>query len=204
VLESAFDYSQIYLKAAHNFWNRTSDIQFQIRMFAGYSTGDVPGQFLFNLGGDNSWGEFEHIFYRGRGALPWPWKRNGNLYKAGGPDVKGYSLYGFDPAGYGEKALAVNIDFRTGNPFDDFLPYVLRLISPHLFIDAGHVWNEQAVTFSSFKASAGASLSWESLDVLDYVFSLKSIRLDFPLWLSDPPSGQKNTEFRWLIRFDFE
>jgi hypothetical protein len=204
ILGSKYSFSQIYLSGSHKFWNTYSDFEFDVRLFAGYSENDVPPQFLFFLGGDNSWGEFQKIFYRSRGSLPWPWKRNGNLYKSGGPDIKGYSLYGFDPSIYGKNTLALNLDMKTGNPIDDILPYYLRLISPHVFMDVGYVWNDHRVQLKSFRSSAGVSLVWESSDLFEYVFNLKKIRIDFPVWLSNPPAGQSEFDFRWLIRFDFE
>ncbi len=204
IMGSAYQYSQVYFTGSHKFWDGFSDYELDARLFAGYSENDVPPQHLFYLSGDNSWGEFQQIFYRSRGSLPWPWKRNGNLYKSGGPNVRGYSLSGYQSSQYGRHALALNLDLKTGNPLYNFLPYYLRTIYPYFFLDIGHVWNDHKVQFSSFKSSLGVSLSWDSADIFDYVLSLKRIRIDFPVWLSNPADGQDQFEYRWLIRFDFE
>ena len=118
--------------------------------------------------------------------------------------MRGYSLAGFQSTLYGRQALAVNFDLKTGNPLDNILPYYLRTIYPYFFFDIGHVWNNHKVQLSSFKSSMGVSLAWESIDIFDYVLSLKRIRIDFPVWLSTPPDGQSEFALRWLIRFDFE
>jgi hypothetical protein len=156
---SAFQYSQFSFTGNHKFWDGFSDLEFDVRIFAGYGAYDVPAQYLFNLGGDNSWGEFEQIFYRARGSLPWPWKRNGNLYKSGGAEVKGYSLYGAGSIITGRNALALNLDLKLGNPAENILPYYLRLIHPHVWTDGGHVWDGNIPAFKNFKASAGISLT---------------------------------------------
>ncbi len=204
IMGSAYQYSQIYFTGQHKFWKRSSDFEFDVRLFAGYGENDVPPQYLFYLSGDNSWGEFQDIFYRSRGSLPWPWKRNGNLYKAGGPNVRGYSLSGFEESLYGRNALALNFDIKTPNPLEYILPYYLSRIDPYFFFDVGNVWNDHRVQIGSFKAASGVSLAWTTPDIIDYALSLTKIRVDFPVWLSNPPDGQSKFDFRWLIRFDFE
>lgn len=203
VLGSDYSFSQISLSASRRFWDGFSDLEFVVRLFAGFSDNQVPSQFLYNIAGDNGWGEFENIFYRSRGSLPWPWKRNGNLYKSGGPDIKGYGLVQTDAEQYGKNALAINLDLRTGNPLNSVLPYLLSNIYPHIFLDAGQVWQGSMPELKKIRASAGISLTWESTDILDYIINLNSIRLDFPVWLNDPGTGQERLDFRWLVRLDF-
>jgi len=200
---SDYDFSLIYLQGSRKFWNGYSDLELDLRVFSGYGAGEVPHQHLFNLSGDNSWGEFGNDFYRAKGSLPWPWRRNGNLYKTGGGNIRGYSL-SRDPADQlGMRILAVNLDIKLPNPLGELNWPVIRDIYPGLFVDYGKVWDRSWPKIEDFDASAGLGLTWEVWDWLDYFFNMKAIRFDFPVWINHAPAGERSFDFRWLIRFDF-
>jgi len=163
----------------------------------------MPLQFLYNLSGDNSVGEFAEPFYRSRGTFPYPWRRAGNLYKYGNGNVRGYSLTETGAQQFGPVILALNFDLNTPNPLDAFHLPLLKDMTPAVFFDYGSVWNKNMPKFADFKASAGVSLIWDAFDFLDYAFDLKKIRFDFPLWLNHPGQTQDRIQWRWLIRFDF-
>jgi hypothetical protein len=201
---SDYDFSQIYIEGFRKFWDGYSDLEFDIRVFGGYGTGSLPAQYLFNLSGDNSRGEFANDFYRSRGSLPWPWRRNGNLYKAGGGNVRGYSLFRKPEALLGTRILAVNLDLKLPGPLRALDWPILRDIYPGVFFDYGKVWDRSWPEISEFDAGAGVALTWEVWDWLDYFFNMRSVRVDFPVWLNHVPAGEKPFDLRWLIRFDFD
>jgi aminopeptidase N len=203
VFTEQFNFSQIYLQWQYKIWQSYTDWEIDCRLFAGHSNGNTPVQYLFNLSGDNSWGEFQQSFYRSKGSLPYPWKRTGHLYKQGSGNVRGYSLRHTNKELYASNIAAFNIDISLPNPLEQFYIPVIEDVYPAVFSDIGMVWEKDFPSFKSYKKSIGFSLVWNSYYFVDYVFNLEKIRFDFPIWLSHVPSTEKNLEFRWLIRFDF-
>jgi aminopeptidase N len=196
-------FSQFSFEFKRLFSSRFSDWSASFRIFGGLGDGDTPDQFLFNLSGANSVSEFESPFYRSRGSLPYPWRREGHLYKSGGGNVRGYSLADVSAKLLARNILAANFDIAVPNPIYSLYIPIISDIVPSLFIDYGAVWNHTLPKLSKFKASAGFNLKWETFSFLDYAFNLSSIQVDIPLWLNSPGVNQKRTKFRWLIRFDF-
>jgi len=203
VFSQQHDFSQISLEWQHKLWQSYSDWEMDFRLFAGFSEGNSPIQYLFNLSGDNSWGEFQQSFYRSKGSLPYPWKRNGQLYKQGGGNVRGYSL--LNPIGelYGSNISAFNLDISIPNPLSPLYLPIIEDMYPVLFADVGAIWENDIPSIKSFKKSFGVSVVWNSFYYIDYFFNLEKVRVDFPIWLSHVPDSDDNLEFRWLIRFDF-
>ena len=203
LFSTEFDFSQISLEWLQKFYFGYSDWELNLRLFTAYSDGTIPAQFLYNLSGDNSWGEFQEPFYRSKGTLPYSWREQGHLYKAGGGNVRGYAIAAEVSELYGSKIAAVNFDLKMPNPLGNLYLPVIQNISPFVFTDFGSVWNTTIPKVAEFKTACGLSISWDAVALLDYIFNLKRIRFDFPLWLSKVPSGEKNLKFRWQIRFDF-
>ncbi|MCK5032139.1 MAG: hypothetical protein KAS18_00865, partial [Calditrichia bacterium] len=203
VFNEKYNFSQISFEWLYKVWNSYSDWEIDLRLFTGYGDGKTPAQYLFNLTGDNSWGEFQQSFYRSKGSLPFPWRRTGHLYKQGGGNVRGYSLIKVNSELYASNIASFNIDISLPNPLDQFYIPVIEDIYPVVFSDIGAVWEKDIPSIKSFKKSFGFSLVWNSYYYVDYLFNLEKVRVDFPIWLSHVPSNTDNLEFRWLIRFDF-
>ncbi len=202
-LNSNYSFSQISLEWYKKIWNSYSNWELDFRLFTGYSDGNIPAQYLFNISGDNGWGEFQQSFYRSQGSLPYPWRKNGNLYKWGGGNVRGYSLTNDFITLLAPKIAAINIDLLMPNPLESLYIPIIEDMNPVFFIDYGSVWHKEMPPIKSFKKSAGIGITMESPFYLDELFNLRQVRVDFPVWLSDVASNEKNTSFRWLIRFDF-
>ena len=200
---SNYRFSLVHLEVLRKFWVEYSDLEMDLRLFAGYGTGEVPAQYQFNLTGENSWGEFDNDFYRAKGSLPWPWRRKGNLYKAGGGNIRGYSLIRDLDELLGIKILALNIDLKLPSPLRELYWPLIRDMYPGVFIDFGKVWDRSWPDLKDFDVSAGLAITWEVWDWLEYFFNMRSLRLDFPLWMNHVPPGAAQTDFRWLIRLDF-
>ena len=203
VFNEKYNFSQISFEWLYKVWNSYSDWEIDLRLFTGYGDGKTPAQYLFNLTGDNSWGEFQQSFYRSKGSLPFSWRRTGHLYKQGGGNVRGYSLIKVNSELYASNIASFNIDISLPNPLDQFYIPVIEDIYPVVFSDIGAVWEKDIPSIKSFKKSFGFSLVWNSYYYVDYLFNLEKVRVDFPIWLSHVPSNTDNLEFRWLIRFDF-
>lgn len=198
-----YDFSLLSLEWQHKLWKTGNDWEIDFRLFGGHIEGNAPLQYMFNLSGDNGWGEFQQSFYCSKGSLPFPWKREGHLYKQGGGNIRGYSLINPENELISSNVASINIDISLPNPLNQFYIPIVDDIYPVMFTDIGTIWNSNFPSAKSFKKSFGGSLVWNSHYYLDYLFNLEKVRIDFPIWLSDVPDSKKNLEFRWLIRFDF-
>jgi len=203
-LGSDHDFSQVFFEAKRTFWNSRSDWECSIRLFLGHSQGDVPAQYLFNLAGDNGWGEFNESFYRSKGSLPYAWRRNGHLYKAGGGNVRGSSITGKTEPILGKKIAAINLDVLIPNPLRFTYVYLLRDLELNAFLDVGSVWDRTIPGIEQLQKTAGIGLVWPANRWMDFLFGLKNIRFDLPFWIGNTGSGVKHTRFRWLVSFNFE
>ncbi len=202
IFSNQYDFSQVSLEWQHKLWQSYSDWEIDFRLIAGHSDGNIPAQYLFNLSSDNGWGEFQQSFYRSKGSLPYQWKRKGHLYKQGGGNVRGYSLFHKENI-YASNISSFNIDISIPNPLYQSYILILEDIYPVMFADIGAVWENEIPSVKSFYKSFGISLVWNSFYYIDYIFNLEKVRVDFPIWLSHVPDSDKNLEFRWLVRFDF-
>jgi hypothetical protein len=203
-LGSAYDFSQIYLEASRIFSSTSSDWEAVIRCYTGYSQGRVPAQFQFNLSGANGWEEFDEPFYRSKGSLPFPWRKNGHLFKAGGGDVRGASLSGMPTPILDNKIIAGNLDLVIPNPIRFTNLFVLRDLTTYIFADIGSVWSGSIPALNQFQKSAGFGLMLPMGKWADFLFNLKSIRMDFPLWIGNIDADQDQLKFRWLINLNFK
>ncbi len=201
---SDFNFSQFSVEWQRNFYSRRTDWELQLRAFGAYSEGRPPLQMQYNLAGANGWSEFFYEFYRARGALPWPWKREGHLYLQGGGNVRGTALADARGQSTGNRILAFNGDVQIPNPLADLFIPILQDIRTGVFADAGMVWDVRFPGIDEFRKSAGISLTYDRFSYLDYIFNLKAIRLELPLWLDKVRSGSENFDFRWLVSLQFE
>lgn len=205
--QSAFspnhNFSQFNISAEYFLHSANRHWQFQMRYTGGYGTGNIPIQYLNNLCDDTGWGYFENSWYRSKGSLPYPLYKSGNLVKNGGGNVRGYSLYRNKTKILAENISAINLELEMPNPLWYFFIPVIKDIKPAIFYDTGTVWSGDQVKFASLKSSTGLSLLWEPPLILDYLFNLQDLRLDFPVWMSTVPDNEKNFDFRWLVSLNF-
>ncbi len=203
-LGSAYGFAQIYLEASRIFSNARSDWQAVLRCYTGYGKGRVPAQFQFNLSGANGWDEFNEPFYRSKGSLPYPWRKNGHLFKAGGGNVRGASLSGSPTPILDNKIIAGNLDIVIPNPLRYSSLFMLRDLTTYVFADIGSVWSGSMPALGQFQKSAGFGLQLPMGKWADFLFNLKSIGMDFPLWIGNLAVNKDHQKFRWLINFNFE
>ncbi len=187
----------------HSFYFSYDEHEIKLRVKGGLGEGDIPSQHQFALSGSNGWQEFQDPYYRSKGSLPYPWRRNGHLYRDSGALVRGYSLYPSDTPQLGDKTLISSVDYYFPNPLNIFRIPVLRDLQPSVFADIGQIWDDAFPGYSDFRKSAGFSLSFERLDDLRMIFKINKIQADFPIWMSHVPDNEEHFAARWLINFEF-
>jgi hypothetical protein len=188
------------------------------RLFAQYGTGTMPLESSLFLAGANPENMMNNKYERSTGFIPNDYKgysKEINHFQAGG----GLNLRGFNGYGLTEKnrkgeistayrsqsgvSSSIEIDFNKYLPIKfNGLKHIFNM-DMYVFADAGVVdlyGNSDRIDFSSIKADAGigALLTWHNFGPFEMVNPL-SIRVDFPLYVSDVPTNQNNFDFRWLI-----
>ncbi len=112
-------------------------------------------------------------------------------YVEGGGFLQGYAGQPL-PA---ESFATVNLELGHSRAF-----YIFKLFG---FYDSGRIWhvgNKTAITRSD--AGFGIKFFGEGLNLFGGnlgLFSNLSAKLFFPIWLSDPPPGEKRRQFRWYF-----
>jgi aminopeptidase N len=204
IMGGDFQFSQAILDWKRYFWGDYSDFELDVSFKGGYSEGRAPAQSQFTLSGANGWREFSNPYYRSRGTLPYPWRREGHLYLNEGSKVRGFSLYPEDTDLTGKKILAFSADLKFPNPFESTFFIIIRDIIPSVFADAGQVWDGAFPKYKDFRKSAGISLTWDRFYWLQKITYIERVRFDFPLWMSHTPDDAEHFDFRWLVSFNFD
>lgn len=114
-------------------------------------------------------------------------------YVEGGGFLRGYAGLPL-PA---ERYATVNLEL--------VLKKRLFIFRPFGFYDTGRIWaTRNGPVFTRSDAGVGLSFLFEELQLFGGnlgLFSGLTSKLFFPLWLSDPPTGEAKTQFRWYLSF---
>jgi len=168
---------------------------------AGRSDGETPLQRRFYLSFADPYDTWDSPLYRSRGTLPDRWKNDGHLFKPGGAGLNGYVNLG--ASGTRMMSLKVTNDLPRMN-LPVRIPYISKQvgrISSEVYFAGGCVWDDTLdVGFDDFLWEAGLHLSYP-IPYLDRFIEENRLSLYLPLWLSNPPDGNKSIEWRWLISF---
>ena len=113
-------------------------------------------------------------------------------YVAGGGYLRGYA--GQPLAA--ERYLTVNLELETEKSL--FLG-----IRPLGFFDSGRIWPTRTAG-SVIRSDAGFGFSWLGQELNLFggnlaLFSSLSAKLLFPIWISDPPPGERRRQMRWYF-----
>jgi hypothetical protein len=191
------------VQGSFNFWipNRRGDGLY-LRLFHGAflrQQDDKPIQYLFHAFDASPSEQFESFYLRSRGAFP----AEAHYHRPGGGNLRGY----FDqPERAGKNLLAANLELRKAMR----LPILGRLLAPVLgnstmsaFFDGGRLENLR--DNSQTLADAGLGITFNKV-VPDkwYSFILGTnytIRLDFPIWVSQPVANENELKFRYVLSF---
>ncbi|HLX13355.1 MAG TPA: M1 family aminopeptidase, partial [Bacteroidota bacterium] len=204
-----FQYSKrtIELKGTYNL---PDGILGLIRGYNGMGFGNVPVQSQYYLSGGSPIEQFSAPLFRSKGIFPTTVRDH--AFFPGGGDMRGY----FNLPASGTKIEAVNAEAR----FSSFLPvvkvpsiplisYITRQFNSAVFFDAGrlasdpaNLWDQKfevdwgfgfrMVSFPRILGEAGRS------NLLPLI-GLRTLRVDFPVYLSAPLPGEKKLSFRWTV-----
>jgi len=191
------------LQGALRFWipSRRGD-GFYLRLFHGAflrQQDDKPIQHLFYAFDANPSEQFDSFYLRSRGAFP----AEAHYHRPGGGNLRGY----FDqPERAGKSLLAANVELRKALR----LPFLGRLLAPVLgnstlsaFFDGGRLENLR--DNSQTLADAGLGITFnKSVPDKWYSFILGTnytIRLDLPIWVSQPRANENELKFRYVLSF---
>jgi len=187
-----------------------ADWTLALRVMSGVGQGDIPSQTKYYLAGGSPLDQFSSPFFRSKGVLPSTVRDHALFYGGGG--MRGY--YAFMPFG-SDKVEAVNAEAR----FTELIPYLqsdipfagrfMRMFRSSLFIDAGRIANNPDNLWDQkIEIDWGFGVRLASLSSLFGSFSnsnvfsgigLRTLRVDFPLFVSAPPAGENKLKFRWVV-----
>lgn len=200
-----------------DFFNR---LRLRTRLFAQYGMGALPVESQLYMWGGNPEEQYENDFLRARGYIPNDWMAGGDgslrnhFQYGGGLNLRGYA--GFRPdatrvTGQGYRSTsgaAVNVELEFERLFGLKKRYVFdrAALKTYLFYDGGVLaFNERTVgfdkpTFDVWRQDAGIGVV---LDVKVPTFSRVEknliFRFDVPVWVGNPPPGEKPFAFRWIL-----
>jgi hypothetical protein len=168
-----------YTKAEGEFslaWRWTRRFQTRHRLYVAGIQGAPARQDRIYLAGGVDADRRNRLVLDRRGTALTPLER---WIVPGGAGLRGYSgVYTGGIHAAGHYALGVGLEA------------VLKIgpLVPTLFLDFGNVWPERAsMRLDDLRADAGVQLE------------LGPVAVVFPLWLSDPSSGDEEWDFRWLV-----
>ncbi len=205
---SRFAYSKLWLEL-NNTLDLIKKFPTSFRIFAGTSDGLVPLQNRYYLATASPSEIFASRWYRSKETLPEEWKNSGHLYPPGGGDLHGYLFANRDA----RHIAALNARVGFDNPLTWSLDKLkiglgevsknLNAITTEAFLDFGQGWNSTKTPPSAdFLADFGLAASYRiPYQWLRNGLGNESIRFYVPLYLSDPPSGERPWKFRWLFAY---
>jgi len=185
---SEFDYWKFSGQARLRFGSRMNE--FACRLFGGVFNGDdAPIQELFYTDGANPRERFERFYLRSIAAFP----AEVNYHFPGGGNLRGY----VDAPQGTEQLAALNAEASFG-----WLMPLVRKVLPRRwtvqvsgFYNVAHIQMPDQGDDTLMDAGVGLKLNAQFLS------RRVTMRFDFPIWLSQPLPGEKETEFRWLFSF---
>lgn len=190
---SDFQYTTGYSEV--KFWLPRRHEGVFLRLYGQATEGTLPIQDQLFLDGANSRKRFQRFYLRSDGALP-TWL---HYHLPGGGNVRGY----LNNPKIDDGIVAFNMEIRKRIIVDKLLKDILGKKTAVLFFDAA--------TLSIFDvhilADAGVGLRFHHI-LPDKWFTLftggrkLTLRLDFPLWVSDPLPEENPFSFRWLFGFE--
>jgi len=170
-----------------------------VNLFTGGFTGSVPLQKIFRYGGGSTFDFLQNPYLRANGILPQKWWEDGNIFKAGGGELRSLANR-WDS--HGNYYLSGYFSLTLGNPINlshTYLPYFsdILLSTYSAWSTSGGKWG----SFSRYLGELGLTLSLTRLPFLINYFDLDQIHFDFPIWVNRNIS-ETALKFRWTIRLD--
>ena len=181
-----------------------------LRLYSGVGMGNVPNQTKYYFLGGSPLDQFSSPFFRSKGVFP-STVRDHALYPGGGI-MRGYYAY---PDTAGDKIEAFSAEAR----FSDLIPFMnvdfplagilTSLLRSSLFIDVGRIAsNPDNLWDQRFEVDWGFGIRLASLSSLFGPFTysdllsgvgLRTLRVDFPIYVSKPMEGENKIKLRWVV-----
>ncbi|MBN1302261.1 MAG: M1 family metallopeptidase [Melioribacteraceae bacterium] len=201
-------FQKLTLELTQNVWLPELG-RLKLRQYLGYSPLQLPSAKSYYLSTVNPVDEFSSFIYRTPGIISDRERKNRSVPNGGGY-LRGY----YNQNNYGDVITAINAEV-SASFLVKFIPVVGNFLSriTWLFADAGNVWKSiDNIAVEKFLYDYGFSVKIPlRANVISYTRSnpfeflnklgINSINFDFPLYISDPPAGEKKFEFRWLFGF---
>lgn len=206
-LGSEADYAYLEGETKHRF-SLFDKVSLRLRALARYGRGDTPLESQLYRSGGSPEERFEDPFYRARGFFPDallndydPFEPH-HVHFAGGLNLRGYSGWWAQQDFRAGSGAAANVELSFG----EFLPKIHSRIDAdiYLFYDGGILGESVADSWlpvwHDVQQDAGLGLSFDLFDGRFFTANKPlTLRLDMPVWLSQPPDGAENLAFRWVV-----
>ncbi|MCX8057288.1 MAG: M1 family metallopeptidase [Ignavibacteria bacterium] len=180
----------------------------KFRQFIGVTPRKLPKAREFYLATVNPIDEFNLPLYRTYGILSRNYITNHSI-----PNGDGF-MRGFYKNNISDDFITTfnsEINFTKTLSYLGTIGNLIAILNPKFFFDIGNVWhNQKAFNFKALKYDWGLSISplpqideriaseLQKLNPLTKL-GINDFRIDFPLFISHPPLGEKKFEFRWLV-----
>lgn len=183
-----------------------SSIKF--REYVGVTPRKLPKAREFYLATVNPIDEFNLPFYRTYGIFSRNFISNHSI-----PNGDGF-MRGYYKNNLSDDLITTlngEVNFTRTFSYLGFLGRIISLFNPKFFFDFGNVWsNEKEFNWKALKSDWGISISiipeideriTNQLSRFNPFanFGINDFRVDFPLYVSHPPIGEKKFQFRWLL-----
>lgn len=197
---SDFTYNSIFSEL--KFWFPKNDEGIFLRFYGGkvLESKEAPIQDLLFLDGANPRQRFKRFYLRSDGSLP----EELHYHLPGGGNLRGY----YHNPTYGDQIIAFNIELRKRLHIPLFgkkLKSIFGVTNLVAFFDGASMefLDSKHKTF----ADAGLGIRFQKFLRDDWYTIFTggrnlTIRLDFPIWVSDPLPDEKNVRFRWVFGFE--
>ena len=158
-----------------------------VRLFGGRFWGDkFPIQEMFFVDGANPRQKFEKYYLRSRGSFP----ELIPYHLPGGANMRGY----LDQKIPADRIAAINIEASTLR-WASFRRR--RFFSVNFTVFADFTRYHDPSGNWTYLMDAGIGTLWR----VRALYRFWTLRVDFPIYVSDPLPGEKNVKFRWLMSF---
>ncbi|MBI5216366.1 MAG: hypothetical protein HY960_11490 [Ignavibacteriae bacterium] len=206
--QSDFQYSKRTVELKSNITLPNGSV-LGVRVYNGVGFGNIPQQVKFYAGGSSPLEHYNAAFLRSKGMLPT--EIRDHAFAPGGGNVRGY----YSSMISGEKIDAFNLEWKWNSTFPwynmkiPYANYVLKYFRGSLFLDAARLsrsnerlWDER------FELDFGIGFRLASLNSLlgeaaqSNIFTglgLRTLRIDFPFFMTKPLPGENKFKFRWVI-----
>jgi hypothetical protein len=207
---SDFQYSKRTFQVRSSF-NMPGGWNLLLRFYNGIGYGGIPNQTKYYFTSASPLDQLNEPMSRSRGVIPS--KMREHTISTGGGLMRGY----YHSSLTGDKLDAINAEaqFSSLIPFTNIDMPVLNILTNYIhssiFLDAGRIaLQSQKLWDQRFEIDCGVGFSLSSLYTLLGEFAqsdlisgigLRTVRVDFPLYVSLPsPDGHK-LKFRWVLSF---